>query len=321
MHLINVDTFISIFFREEESGDEMIELGSSVETQSKQGEPTASVSTQTDASDLSSSSEITNIEHVAPLQPVPYVKNALRASKFNRLEEQAQLKKEITLVVGTKVMCSLDLLLQLFAEKCRHPQCLLATTVSHTICGTSVLIKWKCQAGHEGKFWSSHKVNGVLANNLQACAAIVLSGNNFSQVERLAKFLGWSFVSRSTFCRAQRLYCIPAINEWWTWQQTIINQELQGQNVVVMGDGQCDSPGFTAKNLCYFLMEMTTGYIIDLEVLDKREVELKSVNMEKKALENILQRIKHVLKVVEVVTDASASIKKMMGEFVKQIYI
>jgi len=82
-----------------------------------------------------------------------------------------------------------------------------------------------------------------------------------------------------------------------------------------MGDGQCDSPGFTAKNLCYFMMEITTGYIIDLEVLDKREVELKSVNMEKRALENILQRIKNVLEVVEVVTDASASIKKMMGEF------
>ena len=85
-----------------------------------------------------------------------------------------------------------------------------------------------------------------------------------------------------------------------------------------MGDGQGDSPGFTAKNLCYFLMEMTTGYIIDLEVLDKREVELKSVNMEKRALQNILERITDVLTVGEVVTDASASIKKMMGEFRNQ---
>ena len=87
-----------------------------------------------------------------------------------------------------------------------------------------------------------------------------------------------------------------------------------------MGNGQCDSPGFTAKNLCYFLMEMTIGYIIDLEVLDKREVELKSVNMDKKALENILQRIKTVLNVVEVVTDASASIK-MMSELKNKIML
>ena len=66
-------------------------------------------------------------------------------------------------------------------------------------------------------------------------------------------------------------------------------------------------------------MEMTIGYIIDLEVLDKREVELKSVNMDKKALENILQRIKSVLNVVEVVTDASSSVKKMMSKLKKQM--
>jgi len=87
-----------------------------------------------------------------------------------------------------------------------------------------------------------------------------------------------------------------------------------------MGDGQCDSPGFTAKNLCYFLMEMTTGYIIDLEVLHKRDVELKSVNMEKRALQNILERIRGVL-TGEVVTDASASIKKIMEVDFRQFSI
>ena len=102
----------------------------------------------------------------SPLQPVPCVKKALRASKFNRLDEQAQLSKEITLVVGAKVICSLDLLLQLFAEKCRHPGCQLTTTVNHTLNGTAALIKWKSPAAHVGKFWTSHKVNGVLANNL-----------------------------------------------------------------------------------------------------------------------------------------------------------
>ena len=64
------------------------------------------------------------------------------------------------------------------------------------------------------------------------------------------------------------------------------------QNVVVMGDRQCDSPGITAKSP---KLEMTTGYTIDLEVLDKREVTLKSVNMEKTAPENILQIADDVL--------------------------
>lgn len=174
-------------------------------------EKTSSVSTQTVVSDFPSSS-VTD-SSLTPLQPVPCVKTALCARKFNRLEDQNQLKKEVTLIVGTKVICSLDLLLQLFVEKCRHPGCQLGTTVQHTLCGTSVFVKWKCSAGHAGKFWSSHKVNGILANNLQACAALLLSGNNFAQVERFAKFLGLAFASSSTFCRAQRVNCIPAINE------------------------------------------------------------------------------------------------------------
>ena len=45
---------------------------------------------------------------------------------------------------------------------------------------------------------------------------------------------------------------------------------------------------------------------------------LKSVNMEKRALQNILERITDVLTVGEVVTDASASIKKIIGEFRNQ---
>lgn len=46
-------------------------------------------------------------------------------------------------------------------------------------------------------------------------------------------------------------------------------KEFSYERVVVGGDGQCDSPGFTAKNVCYFLMELTSGYILEIEVRDK----------------------------------------------------
>ena len=91
---------------------------------------------------------------------------------------------------------------------------------------------------------------------------------------------------------------------------------LQNKDLVVSGDGQCDSPGFTAKNLCYYLMEITTTYIIDVEVMDKRQVDMRSVNMEKEALLKILRRLKDILHLVELVTDASASIKKAMGNLI-----
>lgn len=180
----------------------------------------------------------------------------------------------------------------------------------------SALVKWKCADGHSGKFCSSHKADNdhLLANNLQASAAVLFSGNNFDKIAKFADFLGLSFISTATFYRAQKIYLIPAVTEWWKWQQAEIFKELKNKNLVVCGDGQCDSPGFTAKNLCYYLMEMTTSYIIDVEVMDKREVELRSVNMEKEALLKILGRLKDILNVVELVTDASASIKKAIGK-------
>ena len=86
------------------------------------------------------------------------------------------------------------------------------------------------------------------------------------------------------------------------------------EKVVVDGDGQCDSPGFTAKNLCYFSMSLTSGYILEIEVRDKRHGGLASTNMEKVALKNALTRLKRVLDGVEVATDASSSIKKLVGQ-------
>ena len=105
---------------------------------------------------------------------VPHVQNSQYSSKFRRLEEKTQLKEEISLVVETKVICCLDLLLQLFAQKYGQPGYQLPTTVGHPVWGTSVGIKWKCAVGHNAKFWSSHNVNGVLASDLEACAAVLL---------------------------------------------------------------------------------------------------------------------------------------------------
>ena len=60
-------------------------------------------------------------------------------------------------------------------------------------------------------------------------------------------------------------------------------------------------------------MDVTTSYIIDVKVLDKRETNMKSVMMEKQGLQNIPLRLKRLLTITKVVTDASASIKKLIG--------
>ncbi|CAH3025759.1 unnamed protein product [Porites evermanni] len=162
--------------------------------------------------------------------------------------------------------------------------------------------------------------DSLLANDLRASASILFSGNNFEKIAKLADFLELSFISKTTYYRAQRIYLIPALTEWWKWQQGEIFRGLQNKDLVVRGDGQCDSPGFTAKNLCYYLMEMTTSYIIDVEEMEERQVDMRSANMEKEALLKILRRLRDILHLVELVTDESASIKKTMETKFKDVF-
>ena len=195
---------------------------------------------------------------------------------------------------------------------CHHSGCDQPLTPTYHLIGPTVVVNWTCPSCHKGKFASSEEVNGIYANNLEFAALILLSGNNFAKIERMCSFLGLSFFS--TFFRVQRVYLIPCICEWWSWQRDQLLEEFKHREVVVCGDGQCDSPGHSAKNLCYFLMELVSGYILEIEVRDKRHVGLSSANMEKQALQNALQRLRLSLNIVEVVTDASPTIKKLIGK-------
>ncbi|XP_044184614.1 uncharacterized protein LOC114971505 isoform X2 [Acropora millepora] len=261
-----------------------------------------------------------SVQSVAPAgssQPPPVATGAnVRHPKLSRLEEQQCYSEELAMIREPKVLCSLDLIIELF-KKCQHPGCANAATIKHHLVGPTLIVNWYCCSGHKGKFASSKLVNEIYANNLQVAASVLLSGNNFAKTERMASFLGLSFISDSTFYRMQRLYLIPCINEWWSWQrEQLIQGFLENGNnaMIVCGDGQCDSPGHTAKNLCYFVMELVSGYILEVEVRDKRHVGLISSNMEKQALQISLQRLQQSLDIVEVVTDASSSIKKLIAD-------
>lgn len=129
-----------------------------------------------------------------------------------------------------------------FVKTCHHPGCCQPLMPKHHLIGPTVVINWTCTHGHKGKFSSSKDINDMYANNLQVAASILLSGNNFTKIERMCSFLGPSFISDSTFYRMQQLYLVPCINEWWNWQRDQLIEEFKSVEVVVCGDGQCDSP-------------------------------------------------------------------------------
>ena len=233
--------------------------------------------------------------------------------KFSRGDEKYALNKELKMVEEKRFICSLDLLLDMLSKRCQTPGCNNSPNVTHHFIGTTLVANISCQAGHAFRFCSSHEVNQMYVNNIQVAAAVLLSGNNFGKVKRLAESMNLAFVSKSSYFRIQRVYLLPAVDEWWGWMRGQLMDEFRGQEVVCSGDGQCDSPGFSAKNLCYFIMEVTSKYILQVQIVDKRHVGLVSSNMEVEGLKKSLKKLQEDLNVVELVTDASSSVKKLLG--------
>ena len=116
-------------------------------------------------------------------------------------------------------------------------------------------------------------------------------------------------------CRLQQHLLCPVIDRFWQCHRRSVLAGIANQSVIACGDGRCDSPGFSAKLLVYALMEHSSSKIFHLEFVDKREVAGHSPNMEKLAFKRTMTAvIRDGVKVVEVVTDASSVICKLMSE-------
>lgn len=139
-----------------------------------------------------------SVQTVVPVgysQPPPAATEAnLRHLKLSRLEEQQRYSEELAMIREPKVLCSLDLIIELF-KKCQHPRCANAATIKHHLVCPTLIVNWYCCSGHKGKFASSKLVNEMFANSLQVAPSVRLSRNNFAKIERMASFLGLSFIS------------------------------------------------------------------------------------------------------------------------------
>ena len=85
--------------------------------------------------------------------------------RFSRKEEEILYTEELGHIKGTKVICSLDLL-QL-AGTCKYPGCIHMVTLEYSLCGTCAVTRWKCPAGHKGRFCTSGDANGMSKGQLQ----------------------------------------------------------------------------------------------------------------------------------------------------------
>ena len=143
-------------------------------------------------------------------------------------------------------------------------------------------------------------------------SSVLLSGNNFSKVARLCKSANLKFVSESTFYRVQRRYCAPAIEKYWQTERQAQIAAHQNKDLAVAGDGRNDSPGHSARYCTNTLIDTGSNAVLEQEVVDVRQADGKSPSMEKIGCRSALLHVKQALRVIELVTDGSPQIMKMM---------
>ena len=84
----------------------------------------------------------------------------------------------------------MSLLLQLHGKRCCRSGCERNNVYKKTYVGTCLVVSWQCSAGHLGGRWASQPTcDNVRAGNLLLASSILLSGNSFTKVGLLFRFL------------------------------------------------------------------------------------------------------------------------------------
>ncbi|KAG5281678.1 hypothetical protein AALO_G00047580 [Alosa alosa] len=84
---------------------------------------------------------------------------------------------------------------------------------------------------------------GMLAGDFMLSANILISGNNYSKIALLFKFMNMGMVGRNTYFTIQDVYCIDTIKKFWMEKRAELIVGLQNKDVVILADGRCDTPG------------------------------------------------------------------------------
>ena len=87
-------------------------------------------------------------------------------------------------------------------------------------------------------------------------------------------------MSKSANYRFQSTLIIPTIDKAWESLLRQIRSTALNKDVIMLGDGCMDSPGFCAKYCTYVTIDYKTNNILGLEIIDKLEVSLKNPTME-----------------------------------------
>ena len=162
--------------------------------------------------------------------------------------------------------CLLPLLKLMPCSRCAEMDSIITSTTR----GTLLLVYFICRACQFKTQWNSQPYVGrTPAGNISLSTAILAAGAIPSKVLRVLSHMQVATISTRTFCRQQRAFLFPAVRSVWAGHQAWIIASLRAEDkdVVLGGDGRCDSPGHSARFGSYTMMDLNTNVIIDMQLI------------------------------------------------------
>jgi len=100
-------------------------------------------------------------------------------------------------------------------------------------------------------------------------SSILFGGGSPAKVLKILKHMNVPTICYSTFMNHQKKYLHTAVQRTYQQRQSSLlnNIKAEGRELIVGGDGRCDSPGHSAKYGTYSLMDAEQNKILDSQLI------------------------------------------------------
>ena len=190
-----------------------------------------------------------------------------------------------------------------------------ASITKSFIKGTMIVVDLFCTSGHSTKWYSQPLSRGMATGNIMISAGILFTGCTFQRMKEITNIANIAFISNTTFCKIQNHLLFPALHHVYTTNRRLLIDTLKmGKEVNLLGDGRCDSPGYSAKYGTYTVMDSTSGFILDFHVSHSKMCG-NSARMELDGCKKVLSRLEgRGVSIDSLTTDRHVQIRKFLRE-------
>jgi hypothetical protein len=141
-------------------------------------------------------------------------------------------------------------------------------------------VKIVCECGNKITWYSQPMVGKRPEGNVLIASSLLLSGILFTPFKSFCNTIKMPMMPRSTFDKRVNNIVGPVIKDkdlWYVEREKNLNTLKNSREPIwLAGDGQFDSPGFSAKYIICSTMDLHSGLIIDSELLQKDLIKANS---------------------------------------------